>query len=140
MNKIRKIHKNDINNGVTKLLNQLSPTNKIDKNEFENFVKNLNDNHQIWVIERNKKIIAMGTILIEKKIIHDMGLVAHIEDIVVDKESRGQKLGKTIINLLIEIAKDKNCYKVILNCKDELIPFYKKLNFEKKSNQMAVYF
>lgn len=140
MNKLRKLEKNDFNKNILNLLSQLTHTPSVKEEEFNNFVEQLNENHQIWVIERNNKIIGMGTILIEKKLIHNLGLVGHIEDIVVDKNHRGQKLGNLIINLFKDIAKDVGCYKVILNCNEKVVGFYQKLGFELKGKQLAIYF
>ena len=30
--------------------------------------------------------VGMGTLLLEKKIIHNLGIVGHIEDIIIDKK------------------------------------------------------
>jgi glucosamine-phosphate N-acetyltransferase len=140
MNKLRKLEKNDFNKNILDLLSQLTHSPSIKEEELNNFIDNLNEYHQIWVIERNNKIIAIGTLLIEKKLIHNLGLVGHIEDIVVDKNHRGQKLGNLIINLLKYIAKDVGCYKVILNCNEKVVGFYQKLGFELKGKQLAIYF
>ena len=44
--------------------------------------------------------------------IHNLGLVGHIEDIVVNKDQQGKKLGLRIIEALDYIAKKVGCYKV----------------------------
>lgn len=44
--------------------------------------------------------------------IHNLGLVGHIEDIVVDKDQQGKKLGLRIIEALDYIAAKVGCYKV----------------------------
>lgn len=137
----RKIQKTDCNESYFNLLNQLNHTiDCIPKDKLENFISSLNDDHQIIVIEDENKIIATGTLLIETKILHNMGKVAHIEDIVVDRNNRGLGLGLKIINYLVDIAKEKECYKVILNCSEENVPFYEKCGFQRKSNQMSLYF
>ena len=96
---IRKLTKNDFNNKYFDLLDQLSSTNQenITYDKFELFINQLNNNHNIYVIEKNNKIIASGTLLIENKIIHNFGKVGHIEDIVVDFNERGSGLGNLII-------------------------------------------
>ncbi len=140
----RKIQISDCNEKYLNLLNQLNNTidyNCISKNALENFISSLNEEHQIIVIEDiEKDIIGTGTILIERKILHNMSKVAHIEDIVIDKNKRGSGLGFKIINYLVDIAKEKNCYKVILNCSEENVPFYEKCGFKQKSKQMSLYF
>lgn len=140
----RKIKISDCNEKYLNLLNQLNNTidyNCISKNTLEDFISSLNEDHQIIVIEDiEKEIIGTGTILIERKILHNMGKVAHIEDIVINKNKRGSGLGFKIINYLVDIAKEKNCYKVILNCSEENVPFYEKCGFKQKSKQMSLYF
>ena len=61
-----------------------------------------------------------------------LGLCGHIEDIVVDKSTRGKNLGKRIIELLKSIAQVNGCYKVILDCAEHNVPFYKKCGFNVK--------
>ena len=56
---------------------------------------------------------------------HNARSVGHIEDVVVDKASRGCGYGKIIVRFLIAMAQQQNCYKVILDCSNENIGFYK---------------
>ena len=98
----RNLQKNDYNKKYFDLLSQLTEVNKekISFVDFCNFIDKLNENHHIIVIIHNNKIVASGTLLIEDKIIHGMSKVGHIEDIVVDSNSRGLGLGKKIISYL----------------------------------------
>jgi len=52
-----------------------------------------------------------------------------IEDVVVDSDYRGQKLGNVLIELLKKLARYLNCYKLTLDCNDEMIVFYEKFGF-----------
>jgi len=88
----------------------------------------------------NHVIIGTITLLIEAKIIHNMGKVAHIEDVVVDPNYRGTNLGKTLVKKVTDIADDANCYKIILDCDEHNEIFYKKCEFKRKGIQMAQYF
>lgn len=123
------------------LLNQLSPINIgcFTYEMFTNFVQKLNVDHKVFVIEDTNTNFVAGsvTILIEHKLIHNGGKVGHIEDVVVDAQYRGGGLGKK----LMEIAKAycSDCYKIVLNCNDNNISFYKKCNFIQKENQMVLY-
>ena len=135
----------DYNSNYFDLLNQLS--NSIDKNKMDfttwtNFINNLDLSHQIIVMicKNTNKIIASGTILFETKIIHNFGIIAHIEDIVIDEEKRGFHLGLKLIKHLIDISRDKKVYKIILDCSDHNIGFYEKCGFIKKGCQMAIYY
>ena len=87
-----------------------------------------------------RRVVLTGTLLVERKFLHAGGLVGHIEDIVVSKECRGKHLGQELIAALLGLAKAAGCYKVILDCKDRVLPFYEKCGLRYKDNCMAVYF
>jgi glucosamine-phosphate N-acetyltransferase len=138
----RYLQKDDYNKGYLDLLSQLTEVNKenITYQKFCNFIDTLNENHIIIVITNNNKLVASGTLLIENKIIHGISKVGHIEDIVVDDDSRGLGLGRKIIDHLTNLSKNNNCYKVILNCQEEKCGFYEKCGYEKKEFEMVKYF
>lgn len=137
----RHLNKSDYNSNYFDLLSQLSIVNNIDYQLFNNFIDQLNDNHQIILIIdlSTNKIIGTGTIIIEYKIIHGFGCVAHIEDVIIDNSVRGCGLGYKLINYLKDIAINKKAYKIILDCSDFNTNFYIKCGFEKKNNQMSIY-
>ena len=138
---IRNIQLEDYNKDYLSLLEQLTEVNRenITYESFGNFVNNLSSSHQIIVIERDNIIIATGTVIIENKIIHGLNRVAHIEDIVVHSNYRSHGYGKFIINELINISNNLKCYKIILDCNEKNIEFYKKLGFIQKEIQMVKY-
>lgn len=109
---------------------------------YKDFLQSLNDNHKIFVLYdvEADQVVGTGTLLIEIKLIHDMGRVGHIEDIVIDKKSRGNGLGKLLVQFITRFAKARGCYKVILNCSDENIEFYEKNGFTRHGNEMSIYF
>lgn len=76
----------------------------------------------------------------EKRSIHSLGNVAHIEEIAVRKEHQGKKLGLKMLNALSSVAENVGCYKSILGCSEENAPFYVKCGFEKKGRIMGQYY
>ncbi|KAG0213817.1 Glucosamine-phosphate N-acetyltransferase-like protein [Mortierella sp. GBA30] len=85
------------------------------------------------------KIVAAGTVLIERKFIRQLGLVGHIEDIAVSADQQGKKLGLRIIETLKVLGQQQGCYKVILDCSEKNVPFYEKCGFERKGVEMGWY-
>ena len=138
----RKLQINDFHKNYLQLLSQLTTVGNINEEQFSNIFHKLDSNTHIYVFEdvEAQKIIASATLIFEQKFIHNGGIVAHLEDVVVDSESRGFRIGQKLIQKIIEIAKQNNCYKIIADCKPSLIPFYAKNNFEKKGDQIAIYF
>lgn len=77
--------------------------------------------HTITITEDAKdQVVAVGTILVERKFVHKNGLVGHIEDIAVNSNQQGKKLGLRIIQALKFIGAERGCYKVILDCSDKV--------------------
>ena len=128
----------DLENGFLESLDSLRQASDLEENSAKNILRKIlqNDNHIIHVAELDGKIVGSTTLLIEQKFIHKGGIVGHIEDVVVKKEFWGQGIGMKLVLSLLDIAKKRQCYKTILNCEDSLIPFYEKIGFRHKSNEM----
>jgi len=135
---IRELRKEDLWNGFLTTLDSLRQASDIDQNKAEEIFEKINSNpdHVIVVAELDGKIVGSTTLLIETKFIHGGGLVGHIEDVVVDKNFQGQKIGEKIMKYLLEFAKNRGCYKTILDCTDDVKPFYEKLGFKNIANEL----
>ncbi len=140
---IRKIASADINKEYLQLLCQLSNRQGQNVNFlipdfafWRNYAKN--ENHQIYVYEHEGRIIGTASILVENKLLHYGSTVGHIEDVVVDRESRLGGVGKQLVSRCIEFARAKECYKVILDCSDDNIPFYESCGFTRTDNCMRI--
>ncbi len=135
---IRELRKEDLCNGFLTTLDSLRQASDIDKNNAEEIFEKINSNpdHIIAVAELDGKIVGATTLLIEPKFIHKGGLVGHIEDVVVDKNFQGQKIGEKIMKYLLEFAKNRGCYKTILDCTDDVKLFYEKLGFKHIANEL----
>ena len=135
---IREIEEGDLKNGFLETLDFLRNASNLDKNKAKEILKKIkqNPNHIIYVDIDNKKIVGSTTLLIEQKFIHNGGLVGHIEDVVVRKDYEGKGIGIKLVTSLLERAKEKNCYKTILDCKDDVKQFYERIGFKRESNGM----
>jgi glucosamine-phosphate N-acetyltransferase len=87
--------------------------------------------YYVTVIEdaRKNKIIGSATLVIERKFIHGCGNRAHLEDVVVDDTYRGKQLGKLIVVTVTLLAEYLGCYKMSLECKDQLLKFYRSIGY-----------
>jgi len=135
---IREIEENDLEKGFLETLDFLRKASDIDKNKAKEILEKIkqNPNHIIHVAVDDNKIVGSTTLLVEQKFIHDGGLVGHIEDVVVRKDYEGKGIGIKLVMSILERAKEKNCYKTILDCKDDVKQFYERIEFKRESKGM----
>lgn len=91
------------------------------------------------VCDEQERVVGTGCVVVEKKFIHNLGSVGHIEDIVVRKDQQGKKLGLRIIEALDHISKEVGCYKTILDCSEANEGFYVKCGYKRAGLEMAHY-
>ena len=140
---IRELKEEDLSNGFIETLSNLSEVGKlandtIRKREILSEIKDKNYRIVIAEDNQNHQIIGSATLLIEQKFIHNGGRAGHIEDVVTRKGYEGKGIGKEILKELIKIAKDNECYKIILDCDEKFVKFYEKLGFKKDSIMMRL--
>ena len=136
--KIRKLQKKDIANGFLHSLDSLRKASDLSPRKAQAVFDKISSdpNEIIYVAVMDSKVVGAASIIIEQKFIHGGGKAGHIEDVVVSKEFQGKGIGQKVVRALLEYAQKQGCYKTILDCSDDLIPFYEKLGFKKYSNAM----
>jgi glucosamine-phosphate N-acetyltransferase len=143
---IRRLEPSDYAKGFLELLEQLSASGHVvTEEQFLDRLREVEDlggDHHISVIEDadSGRIVATGSVFLEKKFLRACGKVGHVEDVVVHSSVRGKHLGQKIVRFLTDYAKLAGCYKVILDCSVENKGFYQKCGFDEKNVQMALYF
>lgn len=113
--------------------------------------------YSLVILDRaSDTIIGVGSLFVERKFLRGLARASHIEDIAVDKQQQGKKIGLRIINALTYISESIGCYKTILNCSESNIrewclfetliqwliigttpAFYEKCGFVKKEAEMV---
>ena len=73
--------------------------------------------------------MASASLIVECKFTHSAAMQGHLEDVVVDKDYRGKYLGTLLLETLKLCCPVLNCYKLTINCREAVLPFYKKLGF-----------
>lgn len=72
--------------------------------------------------------------------IHDRGLCGHIEEVSIQTDQQGKKLGLKVIQSLDSVAESLGCYKTILDCSPENEPFYVKCSYVNSGIEMSHYY
>ena len=138
--KIRKLQEKDLFNGFLESLDSLRMASDLSPKKAKTIFKKMisTPDHIIYVAVQDSKIIGAATIFFEQKFIHKGGKVGHIEDVAVHKKYQGEGIGLKLIKTLLRHAEKKGCYKTVLDCTDEVMPFYEKLGFKHFSNSMRI--
>lgn len=80
------------------------------------WIRARSDEYYLLVVcDGEDRIVGTGSLIVERKFIHSLGMVGHIEDIAVEKGQQGKKLGLRIIQALDYVAEKVGCYKVCSN-------------------------
>lgn len=147
----RPLKQSDFENGYLNLLRQLTEVGDISRDEFEkrfNQMKQINnlmsqEQYIIVVIEdrETKNIVAASTLFLELKFIHKCAVRGRLEEVAVLDTYRGKGIGLIIVDIIVQLAKEiYQCYKLTLDCTDELMKFYSLNNFTHGSNMVCIRF
>ncbi|GAM89712.1 hypothetical protein ANO11243_077510 [Dothideomycetidae sp. 11243] len=141
---IRPLQKSDYAAGFLDVLRVLTTVGDISEEafgkRFDEMSAHQGGYHILVICNGDGKVVGTGALIVERKFIHDLGLVGHIEDIAVAKDQQGKKLGLRIIQALDYVAEKVGCYKSILDCSEANEGFYVKCGFKRAGLEMAHYY
>ena len=138
---LRSLKIDDFERDYLKLLEQLTVVgDDVNKEKFKDRfhqMKSCLNSYYILIIEdlSTNKIVGSTTLVNEQKFIRHASSRGRIEDVVVDDKYRGKKLGKLLLDFAVALSKVVGCYKVSLECKDQLKNFYQQFGFKLEDGQ-----
>jgi glucosamine-phosphate N-acetyltransferase len=113
---LRPLRHSDYKTGFLDTLRVLTHVGDITPSQWTSrytFMSARNDTYFLLVITNTEgRVVGTGALIVERKFIHRLGVVGHIEDIAVAKDQQGMKLGLRIIQALDFVAERVGCYKV----------------------------
>ena len=126
----------DLDN-ILKLYRQLNPDGDI----FAHF--QMEDANKVWdtiekynikyfIAKNEGKIIASCYICIIPNLTYNGKSIGYLENVITDENYRRKGIGKRLMEMAIEYAKEENCYKVVLQSgikRAEAHKFYEKIGF-----------
>ena len=135
---VRMLREGDLGNGFLEALDVLRPASDLAPERAREVFRRLEGNPDcvVAVAEVGGRVVGAGTLLVEHKFINRAGRAGHIEDVAVAAEQQGRGIGRALVRYLLERAAEAGCYKTILDCADEVVPFYEGLGFERRTNGM----
>ena len=140
---VREIQLKDLSRGFYDTLSNLAPIgNLINQHKRAKMILSEIRSYPFYnifvAVREDGELIGSITILIEQKIIHGGAKVGHIEDVGTRNEYQGRGVGKALVLKALDFAKQKNCYKVILDCSKKNVEFYEKLGFKQHEISMRI--
>lgn len=135
---IRHMYATDLRRGFLAALASLKPCDLTDDEAIQVFRSRLRQKIRTYVALLDDRVVGTATLLIEPKFIHSGGVVGHIEDVAVHQAYQHHGVGALLIRHLLEECRGARCYKVILDCAEDVIPFYEKLGFHRWERAMRI--
>ena len=126
---VQKLNYSFINDEFLKTLESLRPTGLTVEEAREVFTQEYLQLNHVYIALVEGVVVGTATLVLERKFIHKGGMVGHIEDVSVNEDYKQEGVGTTLINRLIDIGKTMMCYKLILDCNKDIIPFYSQFGF-----------
>jgi glucosamine-phosphate N-acetyltransferase len=117
----------DLQAGFLETLNSLADLGVTPQEALTIFQNRLRAGHRTYVARIEQRVVGTATLLVEKKFIQRGGLVAHIEDLAVHKDHQRKGIGTALVKHLLEEAKQVGCCRMVLDCCEELVPFFARL-------------
>ena len=90
--------------------------------------------YHLFVGDVEGLIVSIVTLIVIDNLTHNLRPYAVIENVVTHADYRGKHYAATLMNRASEIAKDLDCYKIMLltgSKKDSTLKFYEKCGFNK---------
>ncbi len=123
---IRELQISDIDNGFLETLDSLKPgTSNIEKEiAKKRFSELIGTNFKTFVALSGKEVVSTISLIMEPKFINDLGIAGHIEDVATKESFKHKGIGFAVLLHVLDYAEKHGCYKTILNCEEEVVPFY----------------
>jgi glucosamine-phosphate N-acetyltransferase len=134
--KIRKAILNDFEQ-IYQLLPQLWPHTRLNRNRLRiTFSRALNSGQQYYLCAFEKKVIVGFCSLSTRNSLWQQGLLAHIDELIVDQSYRGRGIGTRLMTEAIKLAVKKRCSRIELDSafhRKHAHGFYNKMGFESRA-------
>ena len=128
MGHIREINDDDLN-ALQDVLSNLSAVG-LDSGEAR-LIHDLREHREVatYGYFEDDRLVGTISLLIEQKFIHKGGRAGHIEDVAVRSDCGGRGIGQALVAHAVGKCRERGCYKVILDCAENLVDFYGKSGF-----------
>jgi len=129
MGNVRKLDESDISEALFDALSNLSEVG-LDVDQAK-LLHSIRENQAVstYGFFEGDELLGTISVIVEQKLIHKGAPAGHIEDVAVRKGNEGLGVGRALVSHAVEECRQAGCYKVVLDCSSDLVPFYAKHGF-----------
>lgn len=125
-----------------------SMTESDKKPSLVDYQKTLNEidtipGYELLIAEENDEIVGSMVLLIMPNLSHRASPWALVENMIIDPKQQRRNVGRKLMEYAVRRAKDKGCYRIILNSNKKrrgAHKFYRSLGFEASAYGFSLYF
>ncbi len=136
--RIRPMFATDLRRGFLDALRALKPCDLTEEQAIHVFRQRMKQKIQTYVALLEDRVVGTASLIIEPKFIHTGGVVGHIEDVAVLREAQHLGIGGLLVEHLLAVCRQVGCYKAILDCDEQVIPFYEKHGFSRWEQALRI--
>lgn len=120
-------------------LAQLSEVKPLGEEYFkELFLKMQAQDKHIFMKIVAGKLVSTASVYIEHKFTRGGALAAHVEDVATAIGAEGRGYASEVLRHIIDYARERGCYKIVLHCKEPLVDFYTRNGFVRSGMNMRL--
>jgi len=84
-----------------------------------------------FVLEIQGKVEGAAILIVTPNLTRGMRSLGVLQSVIISSSLRGQGFGKILVGEILQIAKQENCYQVLVQTgRPETLPFYRSLGFK----------
>ena len=138
--KIRQLQISDLQQAsFYQTLSALRPVKEMAESLAENIFNDCKTRGiETYVVLDGEEIVGTLRLLLEPKFYHQGRLAAHIEDVATRLDYQGKGVASTLIKYVLELCRERACYRVTLDCNDSLISFYQRFGFQVNNHNLRI--
>jgi len=90
------------------------------------------ENYHLLALEEDGQVVASVTLVVIPNLTHNLRPYAIVENVVTHRDHRGRGYATALMRRAAEIAKESNCYKIMLmtgSKRESTLGFYRKCGF-----------
>ena len=89
----------------------------------------INTNFKIFVALCGK-VVSIIALIIDPKFINNLDIVGYIEDVAIKENFKHKGIEFALSWHVLDYAKERGCYKTILDCEEEAVPLYETIGMK----------